>query len=114
MVIRAAGLGTGFLLLIATAFPVGAQELPPLPPSLLNTAGAVCISISNQGDVNGTYVLTSTGDAQADRDMLAWVRQLHWPVATPGEKMRETWFPMPIAFGDKKPPDAPPSCPGPA
>ena len=99
---------------VAAARAAGAQELPPLPPTLLNASGAVCISISKQGDVGGAYVLTSTGDAQADKDMLAWVYQLHWSVAAPGEKMRDTWFPMPIGFGENEPPKVPPDCPAPA
>jgi len=112
MVIRITALAIAIA--VAAADVAKAQELPPLPSTLLNASGAVCISISKEGDVGGAYVLASTGDAQADRDMLAWVHQLHWPVATPGEKMRDTWFPMPIGFGSKEPPKVPQSCPSPA
>lgn len=112
MVIRIAALATA--LCFTAANVAQAQELPPLPSTLLNASGAVCISISKEGDVRGAYILATTGDRQADRDMLAWVHQLHWPVATPGEKMRETWFPMPIGFGGKEPPKVPQSCSSPA
>ncbi len=114
MLIRATSFGIAFAVLASTAVPLVAQELPPLPATLLNASGAVCISISRQGGINGAYVLTSTGDAQADRDMLAWVRQLRWPVATPDETMRDTWFPMPIGFREKKLPKVPTNCPAPA
>lgn len=87
----------------AVAMPAVAQELPPVPATLLNASGAVCINVSKKGGVNGAYILASTRDAQADRDMLAWVHRLRWPIATPGEKLRDTWFPMPIGFGGKQP-----------
>lgn len=91
-----------------------AQELPPLPATLLNASGAVCVNVSKKGDVGGVYLLTSTGDADADKDLVAWARQLHWPIATPDEKLRDTWFPMPIAFGDAEPVHAPAACGAPA
>lgn len=112
MVIRAAAFSISFA--IAIAGIADAQDLPPVPSTLLNASGAVCISISKQGDVNGAYILTSTGDRQADNDMIAWVHQLHWPVAAPGEKMRDTWFPMPIGFGRMAPPKVPSTCASPA
>jgi hypothetical protein len=112
MVIRAAVLAFAFA--VATIGIADAQELPPLPSTLLNASGAVCITISKQGDVGGAYILASTGDAQADKDMLAWVQQLHWPVTAPGEKMRDKWFPMPIGFGGKTPPKVPATCAPPA
>jgi len=114
MVIRIAALVIVAASLALPVRPAMAQELPPIPATLLNRTGVVCISISKQGGVSGAYVLKSIGDPQADRDMLDWVRQLHWPVATPDEKLRDTWFPMPVAFGDAKAMDAPPSCPAPA
>ena len=90
--------------------PAIAQELHPVPATLLNRSGMVCISISKQGSVSGAYVLKSIGDPQADRDMLDWVRQSHWQVAMPDEKLRDTWFPMPVSFGDAKSVAATPSC----
>lgn len=100
-------------LLVQPASGAAAQELPPLPATLLNASGAVCINVSKQGGVNGAYVLASTGDAQTDQDMLAWVHQLRWPIATPGEKLRGTWFPMPIGFGEKQPPKVAATCTAP-
>lgn len=98
----------------AVAMPAVAQELPPVPATLLNASGAVCINVSKKGDVNGAYILASTRDAQADRDMLAWVHRLRWPIATPGEKLRDTWFPMPIGFGGKQPPKIASTCSAPS
>ena len=89
---------------------VAAQELPPLPPSLLNTSGAVCIKVSQSGRVAGAFIIVSTGDAQRDRDLLTWVQQLRWAKAEPGEKLRDTWFPMPVAIGNGELPAMPESC----
>lgn len=107
-------LGMAIAILLFPLAKAQAQELPPLPESLLNASGAVCMNVSMTGDVRGAYLLTSTGDSNADKDMVAWARQLHWPVAKPGEKLRDTWFPMPIAFGSAKPVAAPPTCSAPA
>ena len=97
-------------LLVLMAAIVSAQEMPPLPATLRDASGAVCISVSKQGDVSGVYVLASTGNPQADQDMLAWVHQLRWPIATPGETLRDTWFPMSIGFGEKQPPKVGATC----
>jgi hypothetical protein len=97
----------------ATAVSAATQELPPLPATLLNASGAVCIDISKIGKVDGAYVLASTGDAQTDNDMLAWVKQMRWPIARPGEKLRDAWFPMPTGFGAKQPPTVAPTCAAP-
>ncbi|WP_138995717.1 energy transducer TonB family protein [Sphingomonas sp. PAMC 26621] len=107
LVIVAASLGL-------SACPATAEELPPVPATLLNRSGIVCVSISKQGSVSGAYLLKSMGDPQADRDMLDWVRQLHWPVSTPAEQLRDTWFPMPVSFGDAKSINTPASCSAPA
>lgn len=114
MVIRSAVIAASVAILFSGVTSVAAQELPPVPATLLNASGAVCINISKRGDLNGAYVLASTGNSQADQDMLAWVRKLHWPVATPGETLRDTWFPMPIGFGGKQPPDVGSTCAAPA
>lgn len=114
MVIRATPFEIAVALLVFLSGSAGAQELPPLPATLLHASGAVCVNVSKKGTVSGAYLLTSTGNADADADMVTWARQLHWPVAKPGEKLRDTWFPMPIAFGDAKPVAAPASCAAPA
>lgn len=96
------------ILFLLAATPLRAQNLPPVPFSLLNASGVVCVRVSRDGGVVGAYILRSTGNTVADRDLLSWVNQLHWPKAVPGEKLRTTWFPMPIAFGDRQPPTSPP------
>lgn len=91
-----------------------AQELPPIPASLRSASGVVCIKISDDGFVAGAFVFTSTGNAQADDDLLLWVRQLRWGKAAPGEPGRNTWFAMPVAFGGAALPEPPENCPEPA
>jgi hypothetical protein len=113
MVSRITPLRVAIAFLVSLASSGGAEELPPLPATLLNASGAVCINVSTKGNVTGAYLLTTTGNADADRDMVAWASQLRWPAAEPGEKLRDTWFPMPIAFGDAKPVAAPESCAAP-
>ncbi len=88
----------------------GAQELPPVPAGLLETAAIACVMIDNQGAVRGAIVVGSAGSASKDQEVVAWVKQLHWPAAQPGEKLRNVWFPMPVAFGSAKVPEMPPSC----
>ncbi len=56
------------------------------------------------------FILTSTGHAGRDRELLAWVRQLQLPSAEDGPPRRDSWSPMPIAFGDAKLPASPKSC----
>jgi len=101
--------------LTLTAAPAFAQddELPPIPASLLQTAGAVCVGIAKSGRVSGAYVLASTGNADADRDMLGWAQELRWPAATSGAQKQDKWLPVPIAFGDKDLPFIPAECAAP-
>lgn len=87
-----------------------AQELPPVPPDLVDTAAVICIRVSQSGSVDGEFILASTGDSARDAEVLEWVRQLHWPQAKPDEKLRGTWFPMPVSFGQAKPLSMPSSC----
>jgi TonB family protein len=87
-----------------------AQELPALPADLVDTAAVTCIRVSQSGSVDGVFILASTGDGARDAEVLEWVRQLHWPPAKPDEKLRGTWFPMPVSFGQAKPLPMPSSC----
>ncbi|MBN8810985.1 MULTISPECIES: energy transducer TonB [Sphingomonas] len=89
---------------------VQAQELPPIPRVLLNTAALVCVKVDAEGRVDA-FLLDSKGDAARDRAVLAWVRELRWPAAQPGEEgVRNRWFPMPVQFGDVPAPQIPQSC----
>ena len=87
-----------------------AQELPPVSPLMLGKAVSACIVITDSGNIGGAYLLSTSGDEAADRDMLAWVKQLHWGPAKPGEKMRNVWFATGLAFGDAKAPPASATC----
>lgn len=87
-----------------------ADELPPLPPDLMNVSAVSCIKINTAGAIGGAFLIHSTGDSGRDRHLLEWIKQLHWPVAKPGEKLRNTWFPMPIAIGGAPALEPPPTC----
>jgi hypothetical protein len=86
------------------------EGLPPIPPSLLNVSAVSCVRLDDLGAVSGAFLITSTGDPDRDRDLLAWIKQLHWAPAKAGEQ-RNVWFPMPVAIGDGiSPPPMPASC----
>jgi TonB family protein len=90
---------------------ISAQELPEVPADLINSTAVTCIKISMSGAVEDAFIVRSTGDQAKDVEVLNWVRQLHWEQAKPGEeKSRNTWIPMPVAFGNVSPPDMPSSC----
>ena len=86
------------------------DELPPLTPDLMNAAGVACVRIGDDGWVTGAFLIATTGDPARDQHLVDWVGRLHWLPAKPGEKFRNTWFPMPIAIGNAKAPEAPGSC----
>lgn len=92
------------------AGPALAQDLPPVPRALVDTAALVCVKIDVDGRVDA-FLLDSKGDAARDTAVLAWVRQLKWPAAQPGEEGgRNRWFPMPVQFGDVPAPALPQGC----
>ncbi|MBB3957868.1 energy transducer TonB family protein [Novosphingobium sediminicola] len=96
---------------LSTATGAAAQELPPLEPILLNSSAVTCIKIADDGSVSDAFIVVSSGLPERDRHVLAWVRQLHWDAALPGDRFRNRWFPMPVAFGNAKPPEMPEHCP---
>jgi len=98
-------------LAVFAAAQASAQELPAIPQDLLNVSALSCIKLNNSGKVAGAYLIHSTGDAHRDKEIVDWVKQLHWDKAKPGDKSRNVWFPMPVAFGDAQTPEAPESCP---
>jgi len=100
------------MLAVCSATAAVAQGLPPIPEDLLNVSAVSCVKMDESGKVVGAYMIQSTGDAGRDREVVAWVKQLRWDKAKPGEKSRNVWFPMPVAFGgDAQPPEMPASCP---
>ena len=62
---RPAAIGTLTLLLCAAS--ATAQELPPIPPDLLNQAVLACIKIGDNGHVTAAFLIKPTGDATRDR-----------------------------------------------
>ncbi len=88
--------------------PASADELPPIPQSLLNHAGVACIKVSGEGVVTDAFVISTTGSPEGDRDMLGWVKQLHWD--NPGDALRDRWSPITVSFGRGPSPSAPAKC----
>jgi hypothetical protein len=96
------------VLLLAASAASASGELPALTPDLQGVSAVACVKISKGGAVSGAFLVSTTGDPERDRHLLQWIRQLHWPPAAPDEKLRDVWFPMPLAIGDGvKPPEGP-------
>jgi hypothetical protein len=98
------------LLAALNASAAAAQELPAIPEDLLNVTAVSCLKMDNSGAVVGAFLIQSTGDEGRDREVVAWVKKLRWDKAERGDKLRNVWFPMPIAFGNVTPPAMPASC----
>jgi hypothetical protein len=96
--------------ILSLASMAHAQELPPVSERMPGKGAVACIMVSDAGSIAGTYLLSTSGDIATDRDMLAWVKQLRWDAAKPGEKMRNVWFSTGLAFGDAKAPEASTTC----
>jgi hypothetical protein len=98
------------ILAALSAVATATGQLPPIPEDLLNVSAVSCVKMDDSGKVVGAYMIQSTGDAGRDREIVAYVKKLHWDKAKPGDKLRNVWFPMPIAFGDARAPEMPASC----
>ena len=92
------------------AVAVFAQQLPPMPAALNDSAGVACVRLGEAGDVADAFVVVTTGNAAGDRELLRWVRQLRWPTGEARPDLRGIWFPMPVTFGKAAAPAAPESC----
>jgi hypothetical protein len=84
--------------------------LPPVPDDLLNKSALACIQIDDQGKIIGAFLLTSLGAAVQDKEAIDWTRQLHWGPVKLGDKSRNIWFPIGLAWGSAKPPPSPATC----
>jgi len=99
------------VVLLAARGASATDELPPLTLDLDGVSAVACVKISKASAVSGAFLLSSTGAPERDRRLLQWIRQLHWPPASPGEKLRDVWFPMPVAIGEGvEAPEGPQSC----
>lgn len=85
-------------------------QQPPIPRSLTNEAGAVCLKVAENGTVDDAFVLVSTGSKRKDRDLLAWARQMQWPARKAAGEERNVWFPMALVSGTANPPQMPKRC----
>lgn len=103
-------------LALAAASPASAQALPPIPRLLLDRAGVACVKVGAGGLVREAFLVVSTGAAETDAELLSWVRGLRWNQSSAGQgeaAPEETWFALPVAFGEAEPPPPPATC-GPA
>ena len=94
------------------ALPAAAADSPPaaVPASLMNKAAVVCAKVARSGRVLEVFVVRSTGNPRADGDLVDYIRQQRWPEARPGEAGRDSWQPVPVAFGKVAPPAPPAAC----
>jgi TonB family protein len=99
-----------FAAILVALASVVQDTLPPIPPSLVGAIAVTCVHVTDQGTVDGAFIVVSAGDAANDRDILAWVKQLHWDPASMGDTIRNRWFPMPISFGRTPAPPMPSTC----
>jgi TonB family protein len=93
-----------------TAVPALAATTVPIPASMMNRSAVVCVNVSAKGTVKDAFVVRSTGNAQADADMIEWIRKVPWPKAKAGDPSRNQWQPIPVAMGKAAAPELPDSC----
>lgn len=98
------------LSLSAIPFAAAAGDLTPVPSSLSNRAGVVCVKVTNAGNVRDAFVVASTGDDLADADMIDYVKGLKWPKSARNDPARNTWQPVVVRMGRAPAPDAPSTC----
>jgi len=91
-----------------------ASERAPVPVSMMNRAGVVCVKVTVGGRVVDAFVVRSSGDGAADADMVDYVRALTWPKVAKAEPARNSWQPVPVAMGSVAVPPLPDSCAPPA
>jgi TonB family protein len=105
------------LLRISLALAAGLAAVPaltavtvPSPASLMNRSAVVCVKVTAKGTVKDAFVVRSTGNTQADADMIEWIRKVPWPKAKKGDPTRNQWQPIPVAMGKAAAPELPDSC----
>jgi hypothetical protein len=81
-----------------------------LPEDLLNVGVVTCVMVDDDGAVSQAYVVASTTAPEKDAEIVATIKQLHWGKALPGDRSRNIWFPIGLAFGDAKAPPSPQGC----
>ncbi len=95
---------------LAASAANAAEAPPPVPVSMLNKAGVVCVKVTPKGNVADAFIVRSTGDGTADADMIDYVTALKWPAAKGDEVSRGTWQPIPVAMGAVAVPALPDRC----
>ncbi|MEZ0243053.1 MAG: hypothetical protein ACAH11_06725 [Sphingomonas sp.] len=99
---EALGLALALAAMVGGASAAHAQRLPDLDPSLMGTSAVTCVRVDDRGRVSDAFIVTSTGDAEKDRRLIAWVKKMRWGSRKANEPERNTWMPMPISFGEKQ------------
>ena len=89
---------------------LSAEAPPPVPTSMMNKAGVVCVKVTPKGTVADAFVVRSAGDGTADADMIDYVSALRWPTAKGPDPSRGTWQPVPVAMGAVDAPALPDRC----
>jgi TonB family protein len=92
------------------AVPALAAETVPVPASLMNRSAVICVKVTAKGTVKDAFVVRSTGNSQADADMIEWIHKVPWPKAKNGDPTRNQWQPVPVAMGKAEAPELPDSC----
>lgn len=95
---------------LAASASFAAEAPPPVPASMMNKAGVVCVKVTPKGNVADAFVVRSTGDGTADADMVDYVSSLRWPAAKRTDASRGTWQPVPVAMGAVAVPPLPAAC----
>jgi hypothetical protein len=98
------------ILAAAAAASAPGAPAPAVPKSLIDRAGVVCFMITNRGNVADAFVAVSTGDPDADADMVDYARKLKWPAVDAADPSRNRWIPLPITMGNAKRAPVPDSC----
>lgn len=94
--------------------PANAEPAAAVPTSLMGKAAVVCAKVADSGRVIDVFLVRSTGSKQADADLIDYIRNQRWPRAKAGESGRNSWQPVPVAFGNVAEPVPPARCAPPA
>ncbi|MBX9643207.1 MAG: energy transducer TonB [Novosphingobium sp.] len=98
------------LAVVLAAVPAFAAATVFIPASMMDRSAVVCVKVTAKGTVKDAFVVRSTGNSQADADMIEWIRKVPWPKASKGDPTRNQWQPIPVAMGKAEAPELPDSC----
>lgn len=100
-----------FFALTLMSWPAGAKaRVPPVPENLLNKTAQVCVWINDAGTVTEASIMRSAGSPRADAEVLDWIRGVRWGRVKSGDKSRNHWLGIGLAFGDVPAPPSSETC----